>query len=151
MPNHDSQPRGSMSRPSAGGTASNNAGKMRRGRPFEPGHPGGPGRPRGAKNRETVKRQLIAETGFDALVFLTSVAEDDSQDIKVRIDCAKAILDRTYPRLAATHLTQSEEMSHDEWVRYFEAECSSEHFGHQGGEASAGNAVPDGRPAEDIP
>lgn len=80
--------------------------------------PGNPGRLPGAKNRVTVAREQAIRMakenpGIDAQSFLFSVMRDPNEDMDRRIDCAKAILPTTHPRLQSLKVDNTPKVESD--------------------------------------
>ena len=59
------------------------------------------GRPPGSKNKQTVGMLLAQRKGLSPLEFLLSVMDDEDNDLKVRMDAAKAACPYVHPRLSA--------------------------------------------------
>ena len=68
----------------------------------------GKGRPKGVPNKATIARQNeIAASGLTPLEFMLSVLRDPASDPAMRMDAAKAAAPYVHPKLAATELSGS--------------------------------------------
>lgn len=80
--------------------------------PMPKGRTGNPnGRPRGSKNKATAAQmEAVADSGLTPLDFLLCVLRDDSQDVRVRIEAARAAAPYAHKRMpvAAEQKTEGE-------------------------------------------
>lgn len=68
----------------------------------------GKGRPLGSKNKTTIAKEIqIAASGLTPLDYMLSVLRDEATDPVARLDAAKAAAPYVHPRLAATELSGS--------------------------------------------
>lgn len=77
------------------------------------------GRPKGSHNKASKKQ--IAEMkakGITPLDYLSSIYQNEAEDIRLRIDAAKAAAPYIHSRLSSTEVHAAiEELSHEEWIK----------------------------------
>ena len=80
----------------------------------------GAGRPKGAKNRHTLLQEeaskQAAKGGIAPLEFLLAIMRDENEPTGVRMAAAKAALPFCHPKLSASHVTEDEKPSHEDWL-----------------------------------
>ncbi len=80
----------------------------------------GAGRPKGAKNRRTRLQEEASKQalkgGITPLEFLLGIMRDENEAKGVRMAAAKAALPYCHPRLSASHVTEDEKPSHEDWL-----------------------------------
>jgi len=71
--------------------------------PFEPGQSGNPsGRKLGSKNKRTLNGEDICiDKGFNSMLFLINVAQDERLDMSFRLKAAVEVNGCMYPKLKA--------------------------------------------------
>lgn len=68
----------------------------------------GAGRPPGAKNKANAQREAqVAASGLTPLDYMLSVLRDEATDPVARLDAAKAAAPYVHPKLSATELSGS--------------------------------------------
>lgn len=73
-----------------------------------PGTPKTGGRQKGVPNKATIARQAeIAASGLTPLDYMLSVLRDEATDPVARLDAAKAAAPYVHPKLSATELSGS--------------------------------------------
>jgi len=59
------------------------------------------GRPKGSRNKKSAGLRHVLQKGFDPIEFLSTLAQDESEDMRVRLDATKTLLPYVLPRLNA--------------------------------------------------
>jgi hypothetical protein len=61
----------------------------------------GAGRPAGSRNKKSAALRHALQSGFDPIDFLCDLAQDESQDVRLRLEAVKTLLPYVKPRLNA--------------------------------------------------
>lgn len=80
----------------------------------------GRGRPKGSYNKASKAQveRLTEKGGLSPLEYLASIYQNEAEDIRLRVDAAKAAAPYVHARLATTELHASvSEVSHEEWLK----------------------------------
>lgn len=78
------------------------------------------GRPKGSfsKASKAQVERVTSEGKLSPLEYLASIYQNPSEDIRLRIDAAKAAAPYVHARLASTEVTAAvTEVSHEEWLK----------------------------------
>jgi hypothetical protein len=67
------------------------------------------GRPKGSRNVAGKLRDKAQQMGLCPAEYLLTVVSDESQDTRLRMDAAKAVLPYLWPRLNAVEVSQNQE------------------------------------------
>lgn len=92
---------------------------------YTPGLSGNPrGRPKGSRNKASVAReQLVCESGLSPLDFMLRILEDENANLADRKWAAEKAAPFIHPRVASeTFQSNSNEMSHEDWICLLEGE-----------------------------
>lgn len=77
------------------------------------------GRPKGAYNKASKAQidRMTADGQLTPLEYLASIYQNGAEDVRLRIDAAKAAAPYVHARLAQTEITAAvTEVSHEEWL-----------------------------------
>lgn len=78
-----------------------------------------PSRSRGVRAVKPTMSEIekLSLSGPLPITFLGQIYQDESKDLELRVECAKAVAPYVHPKLSAVHVqANATEMTHEEWL-----------------------------------